>query len=73
MRTLYTGQAFRTLEDPVAEWKKKISAEQDRWVNYLNTKKELHIISEGTDIKVKIEGRKWVNCDGRVNFLMEKY
>ncbi|WP_163191577.1 aminopeptidase [Clostridium thermarum] len=54
-------------EDPVAEWM-RISAEQDRWVNYLNTKKELHIISEGTDIKVKIEGRKWINCDGRVNF-----
>lgn len=54
-------------DDPVAEWK-KISAEQDKWIEYLNTKKELHIISEETDIKVKVDGRKWINCDGRVNF-----
>lgn len=61
------GAGLLDSEDPVAEWK-RISAEQDRWVNYLNTKKELHFLSEGTDIKVRIEGRKWINCDGRVNF-----
>lgn len=54
-------------EDPVAEWK-NISKEQERWVRYLDTKKELHIISEGTDIKVNIEKRKWINCDGKENF-----
>ncbi len=61
------GAGLLDSEDPVAEWK-RISAEQDRWVNYLNAKKELHFLSEGTDIKVRIEGRKWINCDGRVNF-----
>ena len=61
------GAGLLGMEDPVAEWK-RISAEQERWINYLNTKKELHIISEGTDIKVKIDGRRWINCDGRVNF-----
>lgn len=61
------GAGLLDLEDPVAEWK-KISAQQDRWVNYLDTKKELHFISEGTDIKVNVEGRKWINCDGRANF-----
>lgn len=54
-------------EDPAAEWR-RVSAEQERWVKYLDTKKELHFISEGTDIKVKVEGRKWINCDGKVNF-----
>lgn len=54
-------------ENPVEEWK-KVSAQQDRWINYLNTKKELHITSEGTDIKVNVNGRKWINCDGKVNF-----
>jgi aminopeptidase len=61
------GAGLLDKEDPVAEWK-KISAQQERWIKYLDTKKELHFISEGTDIKVKIEGRKWINCDGRVNF-----
>jgi aminopeptidase len=61
------GAGLLGCEDPVAEWK-KISAEQERWVKYLDTKKELHILSEGTDIKVNVDGRKWINCDGRVNF-----
>lgn len=61
------GAGLLDSEDPVAEWK-KISAQQERWVKYLDTKKELHILSEGTDVKVKVDGRKWINCDGRVNF-----
>ncbi|MCP4176575.1 MAG: aminopeptidase [bacterium] len=54
-------------EDPISEWK-KVSSEQERWIKYLDTKKELHIISKDTDITVSIDGRKWINCDGRVNF-----
>lgn len=61
------GAGMLDCEDPVAEWK-KISAYQEKWVEYLNTKKELKIVSEGTDITVNIEGRKWINCDGKVNF-----
>jgi aminopeptidase len=61
------GAGLLDAEDPVAEWK-RISSEQERWVKYLDTKKELHMISEGTDVKVNISGRKWINCDGRVNF-----
>ena len=61
------GAGLLDKEDPTAEWK-RISLEQDRWVKYLDTKKELHIVSEGTDIKAKIEKRKWINCDGKVNF-----
>lgn len=61
------GAGLLDAEDPVAEWK-RVSAEQERWVKYLDTKKELHFISEGTDIKVNVSGRKWINCDGKVNF-----
>ena len=61
------GAGLLDLDDPVEAWK-KISAEQERWVKYLDTKKELHIVSSGTDIKVNIEGRKWINCDGKANF-----
>lgn len=61
------GAGLLDSDDPVAEWK-RISKEQERWVNYLDTKSELHIISEQTDIKVGINGRKWINCDGKVNF-----
>ena len=45
-------------EDPISEWL-KIEKEQARWVSYLNSKKELRIISAGTDLRVGIEGRSW--------------
>jgi aminopeptidase len=61
------GAGLLDSDDPVAEWE-RISALQERWVKYLDTKKELHILSEGTDITVAIESRKWVNCDGKANF-----
>ncbi|MGL5347598.1 MAG: aminopeptidase [Peptostreptococcaceae bacterium] len=61
------GAGLLDSDDPVAEWK-RISKEQERWVKYLDTKSELHIISQGTDIKVGIKDRKWINCDGKVNF-----
>ncbi|MDS0526424.1 aminopeptidase [Clostridium sp. SHJSY1] len=61
------GAGLLDKDDPVAEWK-KISAEQEKWVKYLDTKSELHIISEGTDITVGVKDRKWINCDGQENF-----
>ena len=54
-------------KDPVAEWT-KISKEQDRWIAYLNTKKEIRIVSEETDVTASVDGRIWINCDGQVNF-----
>ncbi len=53
--------------DPVAKWK-EMAAWQERWVQWLDGKKELHILSEDTDIRVKVEGRKWINCCGQENF-----
>ncbi|MBU3182909.1 aminopeptidase [Clostridium psychrophilum] len=61
------GAGMLDAKDPVAQWK-RISVEQERWVKYLDTKKELQFVSEGTDIKVNIYERKWINCDGKVNF-----
>jgi aminopeptidase len=61
------GSGLIDRDDPVAEWQ-RISREQERWVRYLDSKKRIRIVSEGTDITVNVEGHKWVNCDGRVNF-----
>lgn len=61
------GAGLLHMEDPVAEWK-KISAQQQRWVEYLDTKSTLYIVSKDTDLMVGIKGRKWINCDGQVNF-----
>lgn len=61
------GAGLIDKEDPIEEWK-KISESQQKVVDYLNTKKELHIVSKDTDLKMSIDGRKWINCDGKVNF-----
>lgn len=58
---------FLNEDDPVAKWK-EMAAWQERWVKWLDGKKELHILSEDTDIRVKVEGRKWINCCGQENF-----
>lgn len=55
------------LEDPVAHWK-SISEKQEKLCDYLNTKKTLRFVARGTDFKVFVEGRKWINCDGKENF-----
>ena len=61
------GAGLLDKDDPVAEWK-RVSAEQERWVRWLNTKSSLHIVSAGTDLTVNVAGRTWINCDGHVNF-----
>ncbi|WP_202710204.1 aminopeptidase [Sporosalibacterium faouarense] len=54
-------------ESPIDQWK-RISKEQERICEFLNTKKTLHIKSKDTDLRMNIEGRKWINCDGKENF-----
>lgn len=54
-------------ENPIADWK-AISEHQARICEWLNTKKELRFIGEDTDLSMSIDGRTWVNCDGKKNF-----
>jgi aminopeptidase len=54
-------------KDPVAAWK-NVEEEQQKICDYLNTKNTLRIISEDTNISMRITGRSWVNCSGKVNF-----
>ena len=61
------GSMLLDKDDPVAEWK-KISIEQEKLCRYLDTKKTLHIKSKDTDLKMSVEKRKWINCDGKENF-----
>ena len=61
------GAGLLNADDPVEEWE-KVSAQQERWVKYLDTKKQIHIVSTDTDVLVNVSGRKWINCDGKVNF-----
>ena len=54
--------------DPVAQWK-KISVAQQRLVDYLNGKRHYRVVAaNGTDLRMSVEGRRWINCDGNENF-----
>jgi len=61
------GAGYIDRKDPIAEWK-EIEKKQERICKILNDKKHLRIISKDTDLNMSIEGRKWINCCGRVNF-----
>jgi len=61
------GAGYIDRKDPIVEWK-EIEKKQEGICNILNGKKHLRIVSRDTDLNMSIEGRKWVNCCGRVNF-----
>jgi aminopeptidase len=53
--------------DPAAEWK-RVSGEQERLVKYLNEVQAVEVRARDTHLKFRCAGRKWINCDGKVNF-----
>jgi len=61
------GASYIDSKDTIAEWK-EIEKKQEDICKILNGKKHLRIVSKDTDLKMSIEGRKWVNCCGKANF-----
>jgi aminopeptidase len=54
--------------DPVAAWK-EVSEKQQRVVDFLNGKTEYHVkAANGTDVRMNLSGKTWINCDGHENF-----
>lgn len=60
------GACMPDLTDPVGYWR-RFSERQDRLVKWLDGKKNVHLVSKDTDLRLSIEGRKFINCDARVN------
>jgi aminopeptidase len=54
-------------DDPVQAWRQQ-SAEQQRLIDWLEGKREVHITGPDTDLTLSVAGRTWVNADGRKNF-----
>jgi len=56
------------LPNPAAAWKKQ-GVSQQRLADFMDKGKELHFKTpSGTDLRMGIAGRKWVNCQGESNF-----
>lgn len=53
--------------DPIARWK-ELASRQQRYVDWLVGKKQVHVLGEGTDLKLSIADRIFINSDGKRNF-----
>lgn len=54
------------LDDPVAEWQ-AVDRFQQRLVDHLVGKKHVHVRGANIDLKMSIEGRKFINANGKNN------
>lgn len=57
---------FLDRDDPAAAWA-ELGATQQRLIERLAGARELRIEAEGTDLTLRVDGRTWVNSDGRRN------
>lgn len=53
--------------DPGARWR-AVSVEQQRLVDWLAGHKQVHIVGPHTDLHLSIDGRVFINSDGKRNF-----
>lgn len=58
---------FLNEPDPVARWQ-QMAARQQQLIDVLSKAREIHVKGPGTDLRVGVEGRIWLNDDGKKNF-----
>jgi aminopeptidase len=57
---------FLDRPDPAAAWA-SLSKRQGRLVERLSAARDIRIEAEGTDLRLRVDGRRWVNSNGRRN------
>jgi aminopeptidase len=60
------GALFLDHPDPVAAWT-ALSRRQEALVKRLGSAREVRIEADGTDLFLRVDGRRWINSDGRRN------
>jgi aminopeptidase len=66
LEAFVTRATFLDRPDPAAAWR-ELHAMQARLIERLAGARELRIEAEGTDLRLRVEGRTWVNSDGKRN------
>jgi aminopeptidase len=61
-----TRALFLDCADPVAGWR-ELAAFQDHLIDRLTGADELRIEAEGTDLRLRVGKRRWINSDGKRN------
>lgn len=60
------GACLPDMNDPIGYWQ-QFSARQQKTVDWLKNKSEVHVKGPETDLRLSIAGRSFVNCDGKFN------
>lgn len=60
------GACLPDPDDPIGYWK-RFSAWQQGLVEWLRGRKQVHVLGPDTDLRLSIENRPFINCDGRAN------
>lgn len=60
------GALFLDRADPAGAWR-ELSERQQRIVDRLSKAREIHIEAPGTDLRLRVDGRIWINSDGKHN------
>jgi len=61
------GAALVHEPDPIAAWQ-RVSREQQKLVDWLTPRAQVHLLGPDTDLSLSVKGRAWENCDGHENF-----
>ena len=57
---------FLDCPDPAAAWR-RLGSEQQELVDRLSGAGEIRIEADGTDLRLRVDGRTWINSDGKTN------
>ncbi len=60
------GACLPDMTDPIGYWQ-RFSKRQQTIVDWLKGKKEVRVRGPETDLRMSVDGRSFVNCDGRFN------
>jgi aminopeptidase len=60
------GACLPDLNDPIGYWR-RFSARQQGIVDWLKGKRELRVKGPETDLRMSVDSRAFINCDGRFN------
>ena len=61
------GAGLLDQADPIDAWQ-VLSTRQQRLIDWLSDKADVHLTGPDTDLKLSIQDRVWINADGRKNF-----
>ncbi len=60
------GSTFADAPDPIAAWQ-EYQARQERLVQWLAGKKDVRLLGPHIDLRLSIDGRRFISCHGKVN------